>query len=238
MSHTNFSTTRWTMVQRAGGEGAEAEAALSDLCEAYWMPVYRFLKREGRNEDDSRELAQAFFAKLLATGKIDGVDPNKVRFRSYLLGALKHFLAQKRRDDGRQKRGGDVEIHSLESGGSETSPGLQVADPKAAVSDVSFDRQWALAVMERALEVVRNEMVAANRERQYEELKPWLVGDTSQLSQGDAAEALSLKPGAVKVAIHRLRQRYGAAVRHEIAQTVSDSSDVAEELRYLIEVLS
>ena len=126
---TVFHTTRWTMVIRAQGGAPEARVALGDLCEAYWMPVYRFLKREGRNDDDSRELTQEFFSRLLVGSALEKADPGKGRFRSYLLGALKHFLADHRRAESRQKRGGDVIIESIESSGSETSPGLSIANP-------------------------------------------------------------------------------------------------------------
>ena len=118
---TAFFTTRWTMVMRARGDAPEARAALGELCEAYWMPVFRFLRREGRSEDESRELAQEFSARLLAGGGIGNVDPEKGRFRSYLLGALKHFLAERRRNEGRQKRGGGAVVESIDSGGTRSS---------------------------------------------------------------------------------------------------------------------
>ena len=159
-----FFTTRWTLVSRARGETPEARAALGDLCEAYWTPVFRFLRREGRGEDESRELTQAFFAKVLAGAGIGEADPAKGRFRSYLLGSLKHFLANQRRDANREKRGGGAVVESIDSGGSETSPGLQVADPGSEAGDAWFDRHWALAVMERGLDRVRG-VVRAGRER-------------------------------------------------------------------------
>lgn len=130
-----FHTTRWTMVMRAKGDAPEARAALGDLCGAYWMPVYRFLKREGRSDDESRELTQEFVSRLLAGSTLENADPGKGRFRSYLLGALKHFLADHRRAEGRQKRGGDVIIESIESSGATTSPGLSIADPGAGTTD-------------------------------------------------------------------------------------------------------
>jgi RNA polymerase sigma-70 factor (ECF subfamily) len=232
-----FHTTRWTLVMRARGDAPEARAALGDLCEAYWMPVFRFLRREGRSEDHSRELAQEFFSRLLAGG-IDRVDPEKGRFRSYLLGALKHFLADQRRAEGRQKRGGGAVIDSIESGGTDTSPGMQIADASATVPDAWFDRQWALAVMERGLMCVQSELGKSGKEKQFEILKPWLIGDTDKLSQTDAAAQLGMTAGAVKVAIHRLRKNFRDAIRAEIAQTVNDPGEVAGELRYLVEVLA
>lgn len=234
---TVFHTTRWTMVIRAQGGAPEARVALGDLCEAYWMPVYRFLKREGRNDDDSRELTQEFFSRLLAGSTLEKADPGKGRFRSYLLGALKHFLADRRRAESRQKRGGDLVIESIDSSGSETSPGLSIADPGAEASDAYFDRHWALSVMERGVNAVRDSLAQAGKVEHFEVLKPWLVGDVESLSQADAATTLGISTGAVKVAIHRMRQKFGEAIRQEIAETVETEDEVAGELRYLIEAL-
>lgn len=233
-----FLTTRWTMVMQAKGDAPEARAALGALCEAYWTPVFRFLRREGRSEDASRELAQEFFARLLARGGIGNVDPAKGRFRSYLLGALKHFLAERKRNDAREKRGGGAVIESIESGGSETSPGMQVADPSGTIPDKHFDREWALAVMDRSLKSVQADFEKTGKGRQFEVLKPWLMGDTENLAQSDAAAALDATAGAVKVMIHRLRKDFRDAVHAEIAQTVPQAEDIAGELRYLIEVLA
>ena len=226
------------MVMRARSDTPEARTALGELCEAYWTPVMRFLRYEGRGEDESRELTQEFIERLLSRGGIDGADPSKGRFRSYLLGALKHFLAERRRAAGRLKRGGGSEHVSIESGGSETSPGLAISDPVGGVDDAYFDRQWALAVMERGLDRVRESFAGSGKEEQFERLKPWLIGDTENLSQAEVATELGMQPGAVKVAIHRLRKSFGEAVEAEISQTVDDPEAVGEELRYLIEVLS
>lgn len=222
---------------RSKGEAPEARAALGDLCEAYWTPVHRFLKHEGRSDDESRELTQEFFSRLLAGSALQKADPGKGRFRSYLLGALKHFLSDRRRAESRKKRGGDAIIESIESGVSETSPGLSIADPRAEASDAYFDRHWALAVMERGLDAAREFFVQAGKGKQFELLKPWLIGDVEGLSQSDVAAELGMSPGAVKVAVHRLRQKFGEAVRCEIAETVDSEEEIAGELRYLIEAL-
>jgi RNA polymerase sigma-70 factor (ECF subfamily) len=233
-----FPTTRWTVVARARGDAPESRAALGDLCEAYWTPVFRFLRREGRSEDDSQELAQEFFTRLLSGGGIGQVDPQRGRFRSYLLGALKHFLAERKRNKGRQKRGGDAMIMSIESGGTDTSPGMPIPDPAGPVFDAWFDREWALAVMDRGLTIVQAAFEESGKAQQFEVLKPWLIGDTENLSQADAAAELRMTSGAVKVAIHRLRKSFRDAIQAEIAETVANPNEIAEELRYLIEVLS
>jgi DNA-directed RNA polymerase specialized sigma24 family protein len=233
-----FRTTRWTVVMRARGDAPEARAALGELCEAYWTPVFCFLRREGRSEDDSQELAQEFFTRLLSGGGIGRADPAKGRFRSYLLGALKHFLAERKRNEARQKRGGDAAIVSIESGGTDTSPRMQIPDPAGPVADAWFDREWALAVMDRGLTAVQAAFEESGKGRQFQELKPWLIGDTENLSQADAAVQLGMTTGAVKVAIHRLRRSFRDAIQAQIAQTVTGPDEIAEELRYLVEVLS
>ena len=233
-----FHTTRWTLVLRSGSDEPEARRALGELCEVYWVPVFRFLRSEGRADDDSRELAQEFFARLLTRGGFGGADPAKGRFRSYLLGALKHFIAEQRRNEGREKRGGGAVVESIAASGSGTSPGLQIHDPSATVPDAYFDREWALAVMDRGLVTVQAAYQESGKGAQFEILKAWLIGDTDQLSQADAAKDLGMTSGAIKVAIHRLRKAFGDAIRAEIAQTVAEPGEEAAELRYLIEVLS
>lgn len=233
-----FHATRWTLVMQAQGDTHESRTALSELCAAYWNPVFHFLRREGRNDDDSRELAQEFFARLLARGSIGEADRTKGRFRSYLLGALKHFLSDRRRNEGREKRGGDVVHESLDAPASEDSPGLQIADPSAEFPDKQFDREWAHAIMGRSLDAVQTAFEKAGKGAQFELLKPWLVGDTDNLSQADAAAKLGVSTGAIKVTIHRLRKDFRSAVEAEIAQTVPSDDDVEGELRYLVEVLS
>lgn len=233
-----FHSTRWTLVLRSRGDTPESLTALGELCEVYWAPVFRFLRSEGRTDDDSRELAQDFFARLLSRGGFDGADPAKGRFRSYLLGALKHFLAERRRNEGREKRGGSFVVESLDATSHNTAPGLQIADTSPAISDKHFDREWAFAVMDRSLKAVQADFEKAGKASHFECLKPWLVGDTVQLSQSDAATALGVSTGAVKVMVHRLRKSFRTAVEIEIAHTVPATEDIEEELRYLIEVLS
>lgn len=233
----SFAVTRWTIVLRARGDSPESRAALSDLCAAYWRPVYQFLRREGRNDDDSRDLTQTFFLRLLERGGIDQVDQSKGRFRSYLLGALKNFLMEQRRNEGRLKRGGGAIIESIDSAGTDTSPGLQIADSSVSAPDAWFDREWALAVMDRSLQRVQADFERAGKSSQFDVLKPWLIGDTENLSQSDAAAVLGSTVGAVKVMIHRLRKDFREAIQCEIAQTVPQAEDIADEIRYLLEVL-
>lgn len=233
-----FAPTRWTLILRARGETPEARAALSELCEGYYQPVLRFLQHEGRDEDTVRELTQEFFARILARGAFDEAAPERGKFRSYLLGALKHFLADQRKHEQRLKRGGGVAPESLDEASEGEHEPIQVADDSTPAPEAFFDREWALAVMARALEVLRKEFADGGKSEQFETLKPWLMGESAAMSQADAARHLGLSEGAVKVVIHRLRKRFRDAVRTEIAQTLRDPSLVDEELRHLIEALS
>lgn len=237
--HTSpFVPTRWTLVLRARGESIESRAALSELCEAYYQPVQWFLRREGRDEDAARELAHDFFARVLAGCGFNGADPERGRFRSYLLGALKHFLADQRASARRLKRGGGITLESLDLPvGTDTSPGFQLADPAVTPHDAGFDREWALTVMDRALSELQREFSGAGKSDEFETVKPWLMGDTGRGSQADLAHQLGMSEGALKVMIHRLRKRFRTVVRTEIAQTLHDPALVEEELRHLIEAL-
>jgi len=233
----NFAPTRWTLILRARGETPESRAALGELCEAYYQPVLCFLRREVRDEDTARELTQEFFARILSNGAFEQADPERGRFRSYLLGALKDFLADQRKHEHRLKRGGRATPESLDAADTaDAAASLQIVD--TAVSEAFFDREWALAVMARALEVLQKEFTAAGKADQFAALKPWLMGEAPSMSQAGAARHLELSEGAVNVVIHRLRKRFRDTVRAEISKTLRDSALVDEELRHLIEALS
>jgi RNA polymerase sigma factor (sigma-70 family) len=234
-----FVPTRWTRVLQARGESAEARAALGELCAAYWKPVYAFLRREGRDEETARDLTQEFFTRLLARHGLDTVEPGRGRFRSFLLGAVKHFLADERAHAQAAKRGGGQSIVSIEAGaGTNTTAGLQIPDPAGPPADAFFDRQWAQTVVARALDLLADEFAAAGKIEQFETLKPWLLGQVDSLSQAEAARRLDLTEGAIKVAIHRLRKRFRELVKAEIAHTVPEPNQVEEELHYLVEALA
>ncbi|MFO1498249.1 MAG: sigma-70 family RNA polymerase sigma factor [Verrucomicrobiota bacterium] len=236
---SSFAPTRWTLILRARGESPEARRALAELCEAYYQPVLTFLRREGRTEDAARELTQEFFRRILAQPGFAEVTPGRGLFRSYLLGALKHFLADQRKHASRLKRGGGVVLEPFDPLDPDDESGAaRIADPSMAGPEAFFDRQWALAVVERGLAVTEKEFGAANKADLFRCLKPWITGENASLSQAGAAVQLGLSEGAVKVAIHRLRKRFRDAVRAEIAQTVPEPSQVDEELRYLIAALA
>ncbi|HLP77908.1 MAG TPA: ECF-type sigma factor [Candidatus Paceibacterota bacterium] len=232
-----FVTTQWTRVLEARGDSPEARAALSDLCAAYYAPVFAFIRHNMPDEDAARDRTQEFFTRLLSRQSLGAVDPGRGRFCSYLLGAVKHFLTDMREREGRLKRGGGQQHESIEPG-TDTSPGLQLPDANAPSPDREFDRKWALTVLDRALAALAAEHHAAGKADQFDALKPWLTGDTESLSQADAARKLGLNESAVKVAIHRLRRRFRETIKTEIGQTLSDHSQVDEELGQLLAALS
>jgi RNA polymerase sigma-70 factor (ECF subfamily) len=231
-----FVTTQWTRVLEARGGTPEARAALSDLCAAYYAPVFAFIRRTAPDEDTARDLTQEFFTRQLQRQGIDTVDPRYGRFRSYLLGAVKHFLADMRQHANALKRGAGQEHARLEPE-TDTSPGLQVPDPNAASPEREFDRKWAFTLLERALSLLSAEHKTAGTLQQFDVLKIWLTGDTENVSQAETARKLGMNEGAVKVAIHRLRRQFRQAIKSEIGHTVKDPTHVDEEMKCLLEAL-
>jgi RNA polymerase sigma-70 factor (ECF subfamily) len=236
-NENHFAQTRWTLVERTRGNSPQAQAALRELCTAYYAPVVAFLRRELPDEDSSRDLAHEFFAKLLEGNTLGDADRRHGRFRSYLLGAVKHFLINKRREAAQKKRGGGRENIPLDQG-TDTSPGLDVPDERALPSDAIFDRQWAMVIIERALAVVQTESEAAGQTTQFALIKGWLSPAGTAHSQAEAARQLGMAEGALKVAIHRLRKRFRQLVRAEISHTLNNPADLDEEMRHLIDVLA
>jgi DNA-directed RNA polymerase specialized sigma24 family protein len=231
----SFTETRWTLVLRSQGDSPEARSALSELCESYYEPVRVFIERSGCDSHAVRDLTHEFFAHVLANQNLRA-SPHRGRFRAYLLGAVKHFLSDQRDRERALKRGGGLVPVSLDAG-TETSPGLEIADPSSSSPDYEYDRRWALTVVDRSILRVAGEFAAAGKTATFEALKPWLTGDLAGTSQSAAAGVLGISDGAVKVAIHRLRERFREAVRSEIAQTVESAADIKVELNYLLSVL-
>ena len=221
---------------QACGDSPEAKAALSDLCGAYYAPVFAFIRRNAPNEDAAKDLTQDFFTRLLARQGLDTFDPQRGRFRSFLLGAVKHFLADRRDYNHRLKRGAGEPLEPLEPE-TDNSPGLQLPDATTPGPDREFDRKWALTLLDRALAALAREHESSGNARHFETLKPWLTGDCEDISQAEAAARLDMNEGAVKVAIHRLRRRFRQLIKNEIAETVSEPVQVDQELHYLLEAL-
>lgn len=236
-SSSTFVTTRWTRVLAARGDSEEARTALSELCSAYYGPVVAFLTHSGCGDAEPREVAHEFFARLLARDGLSGAERTRGRFRSYLLGAVKHHVANRRLHASREKRGGTVDHQPLLIG-TDSAMELPVAAPHATGLDRLFDREWALAVVERALGVLEHEAVAEGSARQFAELKRWLSLEETPGSQAEVAGRLGINEGAVKVAIHRLRRRFRELVRAEVAQTLPEGDHLNAEMRHLVDSLA
>jgi DNA-directed RNA polymerase specialized sigma24 family protein len=231
----NFRTTRWTQVSRAKAASEEGRQALADLCEAYYEPVVAFLRCELREADAARELTHEFFARILAGDALVSAERERGQFRSYLLGAVKHFLSHRREAARRLKRGGGAECVSLDD--DEKAEARSVADARVLTPDAAFDRQWALTVLARALEALRLECAAEGREILFEQVKPWLTGDAAQGDQTALAANCGLNGTALKVAVHRMKKRFRQSVKAEVAGTLDDFGQVEAEMRVLFAAL-
>jgi RNA polymerase sigma-70 factor (ECF subfamily) len=231
-----FATTHWSLVLAATADEASqtrARAALEELCRAYWYPLYAFVRYRGHSSDDAQDLTQAFFTRIIETGGFASANPERGRFRSYLLGAMKHFLANEWHRARAQKRGGGVTILELDAFGPESRHALEPA--RTPDLDAGFDRDWALQSVARAMEQLQAESVATGKGALFEALKGSLTGD--EPARSETAARLGMTAGAVKVAVHRLRRRYRELLRAEVAETVSDPSDVDDEMRHLVAAL-
>jgi DNA-directed RNA polymerase specialized sigma24 family protein len=231
-----FHTTRWTRVSLAKSESEEGRRALSDLCGAYYEPVLAYLGRALRDREAAREMSHAFFAEVLVGGRIHLADPARGRFRFYLLGAVRHFLARQRESAARQRRGGGVAPLSLDAE-SPDSPRLAVADATETSPEAAFDRRWAVTVLARAMEALEAECAVEGKAALLSQLRPWLLGESGHGDQAGAAEAAGLTLGAMKVAVHRMRRRFRHRVREEIAGTLNDAAAVEDEMRSLMAAL-
>jgi len=232
-----FATTRWSLVMAARADeasAASARRALEELCRTYWYPLYAFVRYRGHSSDDAQDLTQSFFARLIETGGFASADPERGRFRSYLLGAMKHFLANEWHRGQAQKRGGRVQLVEWDALGPEARYAGTAREPDDP--EHLFDREWALETVDRALEALRHEMVEAGKGEVFETLKCTLTGEDAP-PRAETAERLGMTEGAVKVAVHRLRRRYRALLRAAIAETVRSETDCDDEMRYLAGVL-
>jgi RNA polymerase sigma-70 factor (ECF subfamily) len=236
-SPAEFRTTRWSVVLRAADVASpESAQALETLCRNYWYPLYVFVRRRGYSPDDAKDLSQEFFARLLEAGSLRTLHPDKGRFRSFLLGSLKNFLAKEWRDANRLKRGGGQQIIAWDQFDPEDRYHLE---PKVeATPEELFDRRWAQALVNGVLDRLQREMEQEQLGERFLRLKPFLQGESAGQSYAEVAAQLGLSAPAVKSAIHRLRRRYAELIREEVAHTVVSPAEVEDEIRYLIRALS
>jgi len=233
----SFTPTHWSVVVAAGrNDTARARDALARLCQTYWHPLYAYVRRVGNSPHDAQDLTQEFFARLLGKNYLADVDRAKGRFRSFLLASLKHFLANEWDKSQAQKRGGGQILIPIDAAAFETTCGFQPADSLTA--EKIFDRRWALTLLDQVLRRLRAEHVRDGREKLFEQLKPTLTEASRTVAYAEIAARLDTTEGAVKVAVHRLRQRYRELLRAEIAETVATPGEVEEEIRNLFAALA
>jgi RNA polymerase sigma-70 factor (ECF subfamily) len=236
-----FGSTRWTLVRQAADSQTSSEhalVALSELCQIYWRPVYLFLRRQGIPQHDAQDLTQSFFADLIESRAYARADEMKGRFRSFLLGTLKHFLAHARERDRAQKRGGGAQRVQLD----ETAL-LEAEAHGASCQNWSaerlFEREWAVSLLRQALDRLAQEYTAGGKDTLFEALKIYLTGgSTAALPYEEMAKRLGRAATTLRSDVARLRARYRAILREEVASTVVDPSDVDEELRHLREAMA
>jgi RNA polymerase sigma factor (sigma-70 family) len=232
-----FATTHWSMVVSAGGpRSSEASRALAMLCENYWFPLYAFVRRAGYTAEDAKDLTQEFFVCLLAKNYLATADRQRGRFRSFLLGAMKHFLANQERHQAAQKRGGNrltisLDFHSGESRYKQIEPVDNLTPERL------YEKRWALTLLDLVLSRLREEFRAAGKLKLFDTLKQFLAGGAAKPAHLEVAEQLGMTEGAVKVAAHRLRRRYRKLLKEEIARTIVDPEALEDELGELLAVL-
>lgn len=232
-----FTTTHWSVVLTAGGASSpQAKNALEELCCTYWYPLYAYVRRRGFEPEDAQDLTQAFFAHLLCKDFLSGLRPEHGRFRSFLLTCLKHYLADEWEKARTLKRAGSAPERRLDLGQSEQRYRLEArveANPESL-----YERRWALELLEHVLDRLRSEIRAAGRETVFDAVQGCLLGERPAETYAQLGARLGLSEAAIKVTVHRLRQRYRGLLREEIAHTVAQPGEVEEELRYLFEVVS
>jgi RNA polymerase sigma factor (sigma-70 family) len=230
-----FTTTHWSVVLEAQGESPAAQEALEKLCRTYWRPIFAFLRRQGLPPAEAEDITQGFFTSLLEHRNLDGVRRERGRLRSYLLGALKYFLADERRRGMAIKRGKGQRLIPLEELRADGRVEMEPADPVTA--EMIYERRWASTVLERVLNLLKDQYRTAGNTALFDSLKQLLPDEPDAPSQADIAAQLGMSENAVRQAFHRFRQRYQDLLREEIAHTVATPGDIEDELRHLIAVV-
>ena len=232
-----FVTTHWSVVLAAGQtDVSRAQGALARLCQTYWYPLYAYIRRRGYSPHDSQDLTQAFFAHVLERQALASADPNRGRFRSFILTALNNFLATEWEKAHALKRGGGRQVISLDMAAAEQRFDLEPVDPVSP--DQLFEKQWALALLDQVLSQLEAEYTHSRKAELFNTLKQTLTGTSESQPYSILATKLAMSESAVKVAVHRLRKRYRELLRIEITNTVADPDQTDEELRELFNVLS
>jgi RNA polymerase sigma factor (sigma-70 family) len=232
-----FAATRWTLVLAAadGRVAPRAAEAMEELCRLYWYPLYAYVRRRGHEAHEAEDLTQEFFLRLLTKDFLAGVDRRKGKFRAFLLAALKHFLANEQDRRQAQKRGGGKVVISLD--GLKAESRYQLEPAHSLTAEKLFERQWAIAVLDRVLRRLQTEFAAEGKQTLFERLKRFLASGRQPGGYAEVAAELRMTEEAVKTAVHRLRRRWRQLLRDEIAQTVAGPEEIDEEIRYLLACL-
>ena len=233
--HVGFPETHWSLVLGARGNSVRGHAALEELCAIYWPPLYSYARRAGNSPESAADAVQGYLARLLVRGDLEKIDPDRGRFRSYLLAGIRHYLVSEARKEQAAKRGGEGYSFSLDAEDVERSVALELTEQ--VTPEIAFDRRWAQTVIDRAIGRLATEHTTRGRGDHFEALKPTLAGD-DPMGYAELGRRLGLSEGAVGVAIHRLRARLRELVRSEVAHTVGTESDLEDELRHLLGVWS
>ncbi len=231
-----FTTTHWSVILEAACPEAPGSVdAFARLYRDYWHPLYAYLRRRGYSHHEAEDLNQGFLVSLLERDRLRDLERGGGRFRSFLLKALQNFLANEWDRATAAKRGGGQAIVPLDDVNAESR---LLADPTQAAPETGFDREWAFTVIDHAMRALAFELRAAGKETLYDHLRPHLQGDRNGRPYAEIAADLGMSEGAVKVGVHRLRQRYGELLQAEVARTVGSEAEIAEELRHLIAIVS
>jgi DNA-directed RNA polymerase specialized sigma24 family protein len=232
-----FATTQWSLVVAAGQRGsADAEAALARLCTLYWYPVFAFVRRQVPSVDDAQDLTQGFFTRLIEKGDLSDADRSRGRFRTFLLTSCEHYLSNERDRSNTLKRGGGRAAIPIDVAAAEGR--YQRALSHDQTPENLYDRQWCLTLLDCTLDSLRHDYAVNGDEHLFTRLRGFLTMDDQAGTHADAARDLEMTPGAVKVAVHRLRRRYRDALRRHVAETVESPQQVDDEMRFLLEILS
>lgn len=230
-----FDDTRWSLVLRTRDSDPEAaKSALEELCQLYWQPLYAYLRKTGNDAESALDLTQGFFAQLLERNALDKADPKRGRFRSFLLTSLRNYTRNEYARQTAQKRPSATGAISIDVGAAEGGLRDMLADH--TTPEQLYERQWAMTLLKSALDTLRQESEAAGKLDRFEALSQYLTVDVPQASYEELAEQLEISPGAVKVAVHRLKNRYGEIIRQRVRDTVTNPEDVNGEIAHLLTV--
>ena len=235
-SAREFATTHWSVILLAGGAASEqADTALEHLCRAYWYPLYAYVRRQGHDAHDAQDLTQDFFARFLERKHLRLADPGRGRFRTFLLCSLKHFLINEWEKSKAAKRGG---AHTIVSWDEQTAEGRYLAEPVDGLTPESiYEKRWAVTLLEKVLARLREKYTTEQKSPLFDALKPYVWGDTITEGYDVLAVRLGISVGALRVAMHRLRESYRELLRDEVSRTVASPAEVDEELRHLVAAL-